>query len=121
MVPTVISQAEESRRQSQMRNLTRYNPPRYNGKGSAIQSGKWLRAFTKILDAMAITSGIDRVRLATLHLDAQADEWWDGMTRARRPETYTWDEFVRTFNTRFFPRAIRQDLDDRFWMTDFRT
>src|SRR3954465_8695698 len=76
MVPTVISQAEESQRQSQMRNLTRYNPPRYNGKGSAVQSEEWMRAFTKILDAMGVTADADRVRIASLHLDAQADEWW---------------------------------------------
>src|SRR3954465_13778806 len=76
MVPTVISQAEEARRQSQMRNLTRCNPPRYNGKGSAIQSEEWMRAFTKILDAMGVTADADRVRIASLHLDAQADEWW---------------------------------------------
>ena len=74
MVPSVISQAEESRRQSQMRHLTRYNPPRYNGKGSAIQSEEWMRAFMKILGAMGVTDGADRVRIATLHLDAQADE-----------------------------------------------
>src|SRR4051812_6166918 len=73
-----------------------------------------MRAFTKILDAMGVTADADRVRIATLHLDAQADEWWEGMTRARRAETYTWDEFVRAFYVRFFPRATRQDLADRF-------
>src|SRR5947208_1167114 len=97
-----------------MRNLTRYNPPRYTGRGTAVQSEEWMRAFTKILDAMGITADADRVRIASLHLDAQADEWWEGMTRARRAETYTWDEFVRAFNVRFFPRATRQDLADRF-------
>ena len=114
MVPTVVSQAEEARRQSQMRNLTRYNPPRYTGRGTAVQSEEWMRAFTKILDAMGIIADADRVRIASLHLDAQADEWWEGMTRARRTETYTWDEFVQAFNARFFPRATRQDLADRF-------
>src|SRR3954470_13070575 len=114
MVPTVVSQTEEARRQSQMRNLTRYNPPRYTGRGTEVQSEEWMRAFTKILDAMGVTADADRVRIASLHLDAQADEWWEGMTRARRAKTYTWDEFVRAFYVRFFPRATRQDLADRF-------
>src|SRR3954467_10954072 len=36
MVPTVVSQAEEARRQSQMRNLTCYSPSRYTGRGTAV-------------------------------------------------------------------------------------
>lgn len=113
LTPSIISQTEEKKRQRQMRRLCCMDPPRFNGKDLAVQSEDWMRAITKILDAMAISLDSYMVKLFALQLDPTADECWEGLTRARRPETYTWDKSIRAFYVRFFPRDTQQDLADR--------
>src|SRR3954469_15576427 len=63
---------------------------------------------------MGVSREADRVRLAAFQLRSEADQWWSLETRIRDPETFTWDDFTTAFFLRFFPRAMRQQLADRF-------
>ena len=52
--------------------------------------------------------------MASFYLSDTADDWWTELTRTRHPETFSWEEFVREFYIRFFPRATRLEYVDRF-------
>lgn len=105
---------EQRRVQEQIKHFGHLSPLGYTGNGAAIKVEDWLRKFTKILDTVVITSDTDRVRLAIFQLSSTTDEWWEGPIRIRRPDSFTWDDFVSAFNVIFFPKATKQDLAKRF-------
>src|SRR5436853_3049519 len=107
-------EAEERRRREQLRSFKRLDPPIFTGKGTAIEAQEWIREIRKDLTTMGVTRDQDMVRLAAFQLRAEGDQWWESETRTRRPETFTWDAFVTAFYVRFFPRAVRQQLVDRY-------
>src|SRR3954468_6450928 len=106
---TPQSGTEEYGVQQQLRHFDRLSPG-YAGKGTTIDAEDWLRKITKVLDTMTISADTDRVRLATFKFEATADEWWEGQTRTRTPDSFTWGQFTDAFYQRFFPMATRQDL-----------
>ena len=110
---TPQTRTEEYGIQQQLRHFDRLSPG-YAGKGTAIDAEDWMRKITKNLDTMVITADSDRVRLAAFKFEATADEWWEGQTRTRTPESFTWRQFTDAFYERFFPMATRQDLAQRF-------
>src|SRR3954464_6825507 len=98
---TPQTRTEEYGIQHQLRQFDRLSPG-YTGKGTAIDAEDWLWKITKNLDTMVITANTDRVRLATFKFEATADEWWEGLTWTRTPDSFTWHQFTDAFYLRFF-------------------
>src|SRR3954466_13083771 len=113
-VVPLSTQAEELQRREQVKTFTRMGAPWFDGLGTAMVAEGWLRQARKVMDTMGVTEDSDRVRLATFHLTDIADDWWTELTRTRQPETFSWEEFVKLFYIRFFPRVTRLEYADRF-------
>src|SRR3954462_1623880 len=107
-------EAEEKRRETQMKYFKRMGAPLFTGLGTAVEADDWIRELKKIFDTMGVSREADRVRLAAFQLRSEADQWWSSETRIRDPETFTWEDFTKAFFLRFFPRAMQQQLADRF-------
>src|SRR3954469_1376582 len=107
-------EAEEKRRETQMKYFKRMGAPPFTGQGTSVEADDWIREMKKIFDTMGVASEVDRVRLATFQLRSEADQWWSSETRIRDPETFTWEDFTMPFFLRLFPRAMRQQLTDIF-------
>lgn len=66
------------------------------------------------MDIIGVSDDSDGVSLATFYLSASIDKWWEELTRTRKPETFSWEDFVKAFYVLFFPRATRQEMADKF-------
>lgn len=97
-----------------MKHFNCLHHPEFIGKGTSIEGEELIMQEKKIMDTMGLSNDVDRVRLATFQLRSDADEWWKAQIGTRGPETYTWEEFIRIFYVRFFPRAIQQQSTNRF-------
>lgn len=63
----------------------------------------------RMLHTVRITKDWESVRFASFYITTAANEWWDELTRTRRPETFTWEDFMKAFYARLFPMATRQE------------
>ena len=57
----------------------------------------WFMQIEKVLEAMEITSGMTRIRLAAFQLEGMAQVWWKWARTSRDLEAITWTEFHELF------------------------
>lgn len=97
-----------------MKHFNYLNPPSFTGNNTTVEAEEWSRQIQKIFNTMCITEDWDQVRLTSFCFISTADGWWDELARTKPAESFTWTEFVNIFYLRFFPRATKQELADRF-------
>ena len=73
-----IAQASIAGSQGGPSNLQRFrvhHPPTFAGGGDPMVEDHWFMQIENILEAMEITSDTTRIRLATFHLEGEAQVW----------------------------------------------
>ena len=74
-----IAQASIAGSQGGLSNLQRFrahHPPTLTGGGDSMVTDHLFIQIEKVLEAMEITSGTTRIRLATFQLENEAQVWW---------------------------------------------
>ena len=56
---------------------------------------------------MAITSNATQIRLASFHLEGEAQVWWRWARASRDLEALTWAEFQELFMGKYFPEIAK--------------
>ena len=67
----------------------------------------WFMQIEKVLEAMEITSGTTRIRLAVFQLEGEAQVWWKWARTSRDLEAMTWTEFQELFMGKYFTDTVR--------------
>ena len=73
-----IAQASAAGSQGGLSNLQRFkahHPPTFTGGGDPMVADHWFMQVEKVLEAMEITSGTKRIRLAAFQLEGEAQVW----------------------------------------------
>ena len=63
---------------------------------------------------MEITSDTTRIRLATFHLEGEAQVWWRWARTSRDLEVMTWAEIQKLFMGKYFPETARHAKAQEF-------
>ena len=74
----------------------------------------WFMQIENVLEAMEITSGRTRIRLATFQLEGEARVWWRWARTSRDLEVMTWAEFQELFMGKYFPETARHAKAQEF-------
>src|SRR5262249_25847810 len=93
----------------------RLGPPSFKGESNPDVAEGWVRAVEKIFRAIRCTEE-EKVDLATFTLQDDADAWWDSTFRTifQHRAGITWDEFLRVFREKYFPRHVRDQKVQEF-------
>ncbi|XP_058080652.1 uncharacterized protein LOC131228810 [Magnolia sinica] len=89
-------------------------PPSFSGAPVSVLAQHWLNKMAKMMRSLHC-SDAQKVILATYALEGEADIWWEGMLR-RVPSDYewTWNEFKKRFNEKYFPPFYRHEKISEF-------
>ena len=74
----------------------------------------WFMQIENVLEAMEITSGRTRIKLATFQLEGEARVWWRWARTSRDLEVMTWAEFQELFMGKYFPETARHAKAQEF-------
>ena len=74
----------------------------------------WFMQVEKVLEAMEITSDTTRVRLATFHLEGEAQVWWRWAKTSRDLEVMSWAKFQELFMGKYFLDTTRHEKAQEF-------
>ena len=88
----VVAQASAVGSQGGPSNLQRFrvhHPPTFTGGGDLMVADHWFIQIEKVLEAMEITSGMTRIRLAAFQLEGEAQVWWKWARTSRDLEAMT--------------------------------
>jgi hypothetical protein len=85
---------------------------KFDGSGTPMDAGSWLRSMQKYMDATMITPE-DRVVYVDFQLKGLADVWWEGVRAAWTPAhgPPTWDVFVQQFTAKYYPSSFKEKMD----------
>ena len=74
----------------------------------------WFMQIEMVLEAMEITSGTTRIRLAAFQLEGEAQVWWKWTKTSKDLEAMTWAEFQELFMGKYFPDTARHAKAQEF-------
>ena len=81
-------------------------PSSFNGEPNAEAAEHWLRRMKRILVGLDIPEE-RRVSLVACMLVDKADFWWESMKRVYDTEMMIWEEFERTFLSKYFGEVAK--------------
>ena len=105
-----IAHASIAGRQEDPSNLQRFrahHPPTFTGGGDPMVADHWFMQIENVLEAMEITSGAIRIRLAAFQLEGEAQVWWKWARTSKDLEAMTWAEFQELFMGKYFPKIAK--------------
>ena len=70
---------------SNLQKFRAHHPPTYRGGGDPMVADHWFIQIEKVLEAMEITSGTTRIRLAVFQLESEAQIQWKNGKDLLRP------------------------------------
>ena len=112
-----IAQAGIAGSQGGPSNLHRFrahHPPTFTGGGDPMVADHWFMEIEKVLEAMEITSGVTRIRLAVFQLEGEAQVWWKWARTSRDLAAMTWAEFQEMLIGKYFPDTARHAKAQEF-------
>ncbi|XP_058082369.1 uncharacterized protein LOC131230463 [Magnolia sinica] len=92
----------------------RLKPPSFLGAPDPVLAEHWLNRMAKMMRSLGC-SNAQKVILATYALEGDADIWWEGMLRRVSSDyEWTWNEFKKRFNEKYFPPCYRHEKISEF-------
>ena len=89
-------------------------PPVFTADGEPIQAAQWITSIERIFKSMRLHEDELRIENATLCLQGEAGEWWEGFESLNEVDELTWKEFRELFLDEFFPNTLREGKREEF-------
>src|SRR5262245_30492362 len=99
----------------QLKDFQRLHPSKFEGKPDPFEADKWIREMNKHLNVLGIT-GPRKVAIATHQFVGEAQHWWDMVKESPTidVDTMTWKTFEDKFYEKYFPKALRNQMQNDF-------
>src|SRR4029450_9381121 len=100
-----LPRAALSHQMMAIREYVKYKPPTFNGARDPLVAERWIDQTHKLMVALVVDEDL-RVGVAALHLQDEADRWWQFIGNVHNTETMDWEIFKGLFFDKFFLTSV---------------
>src|SRR3954469_17490509 len=100
-----------------MKNYTTFiklGPKKFFGRISGVAATEWVLQMEKLFKALGIPDCGERVRLASMTFEGQAEAWLLSFSSSHEVQHMRWATFLEHFYREHFPRSERNALRSQF-------
>ena len=104
--------APKEQRPGNISDFRRLQPAIFTGEEKPLDAEQWLTDTSDLLNAARVPKE-NQVEVAKIQLKDVARTWWLA-EEARLEKPVTWDQFSKSFYSRFFPATAQKDMEEQF-------
>ena len=86
----------------------------FNGDSTPQVAKSWYKQIEQLLKTINVQVDQDRVALATIQFEGEANNWWEMIQGTRRVENITWVQFKDLFYEKYFLGPVKMQMAQEF-------
>ncbi|XP_024171872.1 uncharacterized protein LOC112177859 [Rosa chinensis] len=112
-VPPVVGVVDAIRLARLAKDITRLGVVPFQGGIDHMLADQWIRNMENYFQ-MIVCTDVEKREIVTFLSQDEARVWWEGIERTRDVTTMSWVDFVVLFRGKYFPAAVREQLEVEF-------
>ena len=104
----------EQDRAGLLNSFKKLNPPMFNGDSNPQAAESWYKQIQHLLGSMKVQTNQDKIALATIQFEGEANHWWEMVSNSRQTEEMTWAQFEALFYEKYFLEPVKIQMAREF-------